>query len=170
VRWDINLPLPALPPGAQRDLVRALPDLGYSGVWTGEGGGVDGVTPLAAAAAWQPRLRVGTGVLPVQTRGPAVLAQTAVGLASLADGGALLGVGSSVPAHVTALNATAFDRPFARVRDTVRFLRRAVRGEHIDEEYETFTVAGFALADPPARPPGIVVGALRPGMVRLGLT
>jgi len=169
MRWDINLPLPARPLGQHRELVRALPDLGYSGVWTGEGGGADALTPLAAAAAWQPRLRVGTGVLPVQTRGPVVLAQTAATLAELTEGGVLLGIGSSVPAHVTALNGTDFDRPFARVRDTAQFLRHALRGEQIDQQYPTFTVQGFALPEPPARPPKVIVGALRPGMVRLGL-
>jgi probable F420-dependent oxidoreductase len=169
MRWEVNLPLPGLPLGRHRELVEALPDLGYSGVWTGEGGGIDGLTPLAAAAAWQPRLRVGTGVLPVQTRGPAVLAQTAATLAELTDAQVLLGVGSSVPAHVTALNDVAFDRPYARVRDTVRFLRSAVRGELVDRTYPTFTVRGFQLPSAPARPPKVIVGALRPRMVRLGL-
>ncbi|SHK56365.1 probable F420-dependent oxidoreductase, Rv3093c family [Pseudonocardia thermophila] len=168
MRWEVTLPLPGLPLRGHRELVEALPDLGWSGVWTGEGGGLDGLTPLAAAAAWQPRLRVGTGVLPVQTRGPAVLAQTAAALAGLTDAGVLLGVGSSVPAHVTALNGIGFDRPYARVRDTVRFLRAAVRGQLVDEDYATFAVRGFRLPAP-ARPPKIVVGALRPRMVRLGL-
>ncbi|CAO5253839.1 hypothetical protein FAGKG844_640001 [Frankia sp. AgKG'84/4] len=57
---------------------------------------------------------MGTGVVPVQTRGAGVLAQTALGLAELAEGGVLLGVGSSVPAHV---------KPLETVRTTVRALR-----------------------------------------------
>ncbi len=128
--------------------MRALPDLGFTDVWTGEGGGVDAFTPLAAAAAWQPRLRVGTGVVPVQTRGAGVLAQTALGLAELAEGGVLLGVGSSVPAHVTALNGLAHVKPLETVRTTVRALRANL-------------AEGF-----PNRPK-VIVGALRPRMLRL---
>ncbi|MFF7122712.1 LLM class flavin-dependent oxidoreductase [Streptomyces sp. NPDC016566] len=140
--WGVNLPLPAHALPAHRRTVEALPDLGYTDVWTGEGGGVDAFTPLAAAAAWQPRLRLGTGVVPVFTRGPGILAQTAAGLAALAEGRVLLGVGASVPAHTTALNGVPHERPLARVRDTVRFLKQALHGQDV----------------------GVLVGALRSRM------
>ncbi|GAA5037693.1 putative F420-dependent oxidoreductase [Thermocatellispora tengchongensis] len=170
VRWAVNLPLPGLALREHRRIVEALPGMGYDDVWTGEGGGIDAFTPLAAAAAWQPRLGLGTGVVPVLTRGPGVLAQTAASLADLAgnsgSGRVLLGIGTSVPAHVTALNGVAFDRPVARVRDTLRFLTAALRGEPVDAEYETFTVRGFQM---PATGVKVVLGALRPRMVRLAL-
>lgn len=123
----------------------ALPDLGYSDVWTGEGGVIDAFTPLAAAAAWQPRLRVGIGVVPAQTRGHGVLAQTAAGLAEFAGGGVVLGIGSSVPDHVTALNGIPHGQPL----DTVRRTLAAVKPQ---------------LAACGAK---IIVGALRPRMLRL---
>ncbi|CAO5163242.1 LLM class F420-dependent oxidoreductase [Frankia sp. AiPs1] len=148
-RWGVNLPLPGLPLREQGRIVRVLPDLGFTDVWTAEGGGIDAFTPLAAAAAWQPRLRVGTGVVPAQTRGAGVLAQTALGLAELAEGGVLLGVGSSVPAHVTALNGLPHGRPLETVRNTVRALRQNLAGQV-------------------PKPPKVIVGALRPRMLRLG--
>ncbi|MFC7582630.1 LLM class F420-dependent oxidoreductase [Nonomuraea antimicrobica] len=173
VRWAVNLPLPGLSLREHRRIVTALPDLGYRDVWTGEGGGLDAFTPLAAAAAWQPRLGLGTGVVPVLTRGPGVLAQTAVALADLAgadgvggEGRVMLGIGTSVPTHVSALNGVPFDRPVARLRDTLRFLTRALRGEPVDTEYETFAVRGFQI---PATGVKVVLGALRPRMVRLAL-
>ena len=169
IRWAVNLPLPGLALRDHRRVVRALPGLGYRDVWTGEGGGLDAFTPLAAAAAWQPELGVGTGVVPVFTRGPAVLAQTAAALADLTDGRAMLGIGTSVPDHVSALNDIPFTRPVARLRDTLRFLRRALGGEHVDQEYETFAVRGFQLPVTPAASPKVLLGALRPRMVRLGL-
>jgi probable F420-dependent oxidoreductase len=49
----------------------------------------------------------------------------------------------------------------------VRFLRRALSGERVDAEYDTFAVRGFKLGRPPAVPPPILVAALRPGMLRL---
>ena len=135
VRFAVNLPLPGPALRDQRELVTALPDLGYADVWTGEGSGADAFTPLAAAAAWQPRLGVGAGVVPVFTRGPGVLAQTAATLANLvgprpdgSPGRVLFGIGTSVPAHVSAINGFTFDRPVARLRDTLRFL-----GLEVDE-------------------------------------
>lgn len=166
-RWGVNLPLPDRPLAAHRRTIEALPDLGFDQVWTGEGGGFDAFTPLTAAAAWQPRLSVGTGVVPVFTRGHGVLAQTAATLAELTEGEVLLGVGSSVPAHVTGLNGVPFGSPLARVRDTVRFLTRAFRGETIVEDFETFSATGYSLGFRPARPPKVIVGALRQKMMRL---
>ncbi|GAA3219115.1 LLM class flavin-dependent oxidoreductase [Actinocorallia longicatena] len=144
IRWGVNLPLP----GAGRETIERLLDLGYSDVWTGEGGGTDAFTPLAAAAAWSPGLRLGTGVVPAQTRGTGVLAQTALSLAELSGAEVLLGIGSSVPAHVTALNGLPHVRPYDTVRDTLRSLRAAL---------------------PPGAPVKLLVGALRPGMLRLSL-
>ena len=170
IRWAVNLPLPGRALRDHRELIEALPGLGYADVWTGEGGGIDAFTPLAAAAAWQPALGVGTGVVPVFTRGPVVLAQTAAALSELAAERVMLGLGTSVPAHVTALNDIPFAKPVARLRDTVRFLKTALRGDPVDEEYETFAVRGYRPPPPAVRPPKIILGALRPRMVRLGLT
>lgn len=167
LRWGVNLPLPGRELLDHRPVVEALPDLGFDDVWTGEGGGPDAFTPLTAAAAWQPRLNVGTGVVPVFTRGHGVLAQTAATLADLSHGQLLLGVGASVPAHVTALNGVPYGSPLARVRDTVRFLRAAFAGRVVDAEYETFSARGFALSPPPVRAPAVLVGALRRKMMRL---
>ncbi|WP_131739650.1 LLM class F420-dependent oxidoreductase [Actinomadura roseirufa] len=170
IRWAVNLPLPGRALRDHREVIEALPGLGYADVWTGEGGGIDAFTPLAAAAAWQPGLGVGTGVVPVFTRGPVVLAQTAAALSELASERVMLGLGTSVPAHVTALNDIPFAKPVARLRDTVRFLKSALHGHPVDEEYETFTVRGYRPPPPAAVPPKLILGALRPGMVRLGLT
>jgi probable F420-dependent oxidoreductase len=164
--WGLNLPLPALALGEDRGVIDALPDLGFDSVWTGEGGGQDAFIPLAAAAAWQPRLGLGTGVVPVATRGHGVLAQTAVTLAELAGGQVLLGVGSSVAAHVTALNGVPFEKPLTRTRDTVRFLKQAFTGQPITTRYETLDARGFVLRQLPARPPKVILGALRQKMLR----
>ncbi|BAJ31762.1 MULTISPECIES: LLM class F420-dependent oxidoreductase [Kitasatospora] len=168
--WGITLPLPGLTLDRHRRLVERLPDLGYGDVWSAEGGGTDAFTPLAATAAWSQRLRIATGIVPVHTRGPAVLAQTAATLAQLAPGRVLLGIGASVPAHVTDINGIPFDEPFKRTRDVLRFLTAALRGEHVAGDFDTFSIAGYRLPHPPARPVKVILGALRPGMLRLGFT
>lgn len=166
-RWGITLPLGGVPLAAHRDFVRELPDLGYTDVWSAETNGTDAFTPLALIAEWEPRLRLGTAIAPAYTRGPGLLAMTAATVAELAPGRFVLGVGSSSPVIVNDWNAGSFDKPFARTRDTLRFLRAALAGEKVSAEYETFAVRKFKLERPPATPPAIMLAALRPGMLRL---
>jgi probable F420-dependent oxidoreductase len=66
-------------------------------------------------------------------------------------------------------NDLRFDKPYQRTRDVVRFLRQALTGERVDEQYETFRVKGFRLLRPlsPELVPPILVAGLRPGMLRL---
>jgi probable F420-dependent oxidoreductase len=142
-RWGITLPLTGVPLAAHRDLVRELPDLGYTDVWSAETAGTDAFTPLALTAEWAPELRLGTAIAPIYTRGPGLLAMQAATIAELAPGRFVLGVGTSTPTIVTGWNGFAFDEPYARARDTLRFLRS------------------------PTPPPPIVLAALRPGMLRL---
>ena len=151
------------------DWITELADLGYTDVWSSEANGTDGFTPLALAAAWAPTLRLGTAVVPVYTRGPALLAMTAAAMAEAAPGRFVLGLGTSSDVIVERWNDTPFDEPYKRVRDTVRFLKKALAGEKVDEAYDTFKVKGFKLGRPlaPEAVPPIVIGALRPGMLRL---
>jgi len=166
-RWGITLPLTGVPLAAHRDLVKSLPDLGYTDVWSAETAGTDAFTPLALAAEWAPGLRLGTAIAPVYTRGPGLLAMSAATIAELAPGRFVLGVGTSTPTIVSNWNAVPFDAPYARARDTLRFLRAALVGDKVTEDYETFSVSKFRLERPPTPPPQLVLAALRPGMLRL---
>src|SRR5690349_20713580 len=166
-RWGITLPLRTVPLPEQRDLVAELPDLGYTDAWSSEVNGADAFTPLAAAAQWTDGLRLGTAIAGIYTRGPALLAMSAAALASLAPGRFVLGIGTSSPVIVADWNGLELDRPYQRARDTLRFLRAALAGDKVSEEYETFRVSGFRLDPPPAEPPALALAALRPAMVRL---
>jgi len=166
-RYGITVPFDDVPLGEHGAWYQRLDELGYTEVWTGEANGADGFTPLALAAVASDRLRLGTAVVPVYTRGPGLLAMQAATMAELAPGRFALGVGSSSDVIVERWNATPFLEPYKRVRDTVRFLRAALTGEKVDAEYETFSVRGFRLGRPLEQPPPIYVAALRPGMLRL---
>src|SRR5579863_10616706 len=72
-RWGITLPLRSVPLPGQRDLVAALPGLGYTDAWSSEVNGTDAFAPLAAAAQWTTGLRFGTAIAGIYTRGPALL-------------------------------------------------------------------------------------------------
>jgi probable F420-dependent oxidoreductase len=167
MRLGITLPLGGVPLSEQSEWVRELSDLGYQDAWSLETGGYDAFSPLLLAAPCAPDLRLGTAIASVFSRGPALLAMQAAALADAAPGRFVLGIGSSSPALVEGWNHATFDRPVERVRDTLRFLRRALSGERVDAEYETFAVRSFRLERPPKHPPPIYVAALRPRMLEL---
>jgi probable F420-dependent oxidoreductase len=166
-RWGITLPLRGMPLTDQRDIVAALPDLGYTDAWSAETNGSDAFTPLALAALWSSQLRLGTAIAGIYTRGPALLAMNAATLASLAPGRFVLGVGVSSAVIVEQWNGVPLTQPYQRSRDTLRFLRAALAGEKVTEEYETFSVQGFRLEEAPGPPPALALAALRPGMIAL---
>jgi probable F420-dependent oxidoreductase len=168
---DIRVGLTIPPPGgsadAQREIVETATRVGYTDFWSSETAGADAFTPLALASSWAPEARLGTAIVPVHTRGPALLAMSFAAMATAAPGRFVAGIGASSPAIVEAWNGFEFDRPWYRVRDTLRFLRQALSGEKVSEEYETFAVKGFRLEKAPEQPPPIYVAALREGMLRL---
>jgi probable F420-dependent oxidoreductase len=166
-RYGITIPFDDIPLVDQGDLVAELAGLGYTDVWSSESNGADGFTPLALASVWAPTLRLGTAIVPVYTRGPATLAQSAATLAAAAPGRVAIGIGASSDVIVERWNGAAFDRPLQRVRDTARFLRAALAGDKVTQRYETFAVDGFRLGLVPAQPPRLLIAALRPGMLRL---
>ncbi|MBB5114940.1 putative F420-dependent oxidoreductase [Micromonospora echinospora] len=166
-RWGMTVPLGGIPLADHAAVYAALDDAGFTDVWSSEVAGADAFTPLALAAAWSPRLRLGTAITPVFTRGPGLLAMSAAALAEAAPGRFALGVGASSPVLVRDWNAIGFDEPFKRTRDVLRFLRAALRGETVDGAFDTFAVRRFTLERPPSVPPPVVLAALRPGMLRL---
>jgi probable F420-dependent oxidoreductase len=166
VRPGMTVPLPGHL-HAQRDQLRELADLGYTDIWSAEADGADAFTPLALAAAWEPRLRLGTAIVPAYTRAPACLAQSVASLADAAPGRFAIGVGSSSNVIVERWNGVPFVEPYRKVRDVVRFLRDALSGEKVAREYDTFSIQGFRLGVRPEVTPPILVAALREGMLRL---
>ncbi|MEO7556767.1 MAG: LLM class F420-dependent oxidoreductase [Acidimicrobiales bacterium] len=166
-RWGITVPLAGASLVDQAEWVRELPDLGFTDLWSAEVDGTDALTPLVLAAQWAPTLRLGTAIVPVYTRGPALLAQSTGAMGTVAPGRFVLGIGSSSNVIVERWNGIEFDRPYQRVRDTLRFLRAAMGGEKVTEEYETFAVRGFRLGAVPPEPVPILLAALRPGMLHL---
>jgi probable F420-dependent oxidoreductase len=165
-RYGITMPFPAPLPDHPA-IARELADAGYTDIWSIEVDGLDGFTPLTLAAAGAPELRLGTAIVSPYTRGPATLAMTAAALAELAPGRFHLGLGAASRPIVHNWNGIDYDRPYQRVRDTVRFLRAALAGERVAERYDTFEVDGFRLTRPPHTPPPLYLAALREGMLRL---
>jgi probable F420-dependent oxidoreductase len=166
VRPGMTVPLPG-PLHSHREKLAELADLGYTDIWSAEADGADAFTPLALAAAWEPRLRLGTAIVPAYTRSPACFAQCVASLADAAPGRFAIGVGSSSNVIVERWNGVPFVDPYKKVRDVVRFLRDALSGEKVAKAYDTFEIQGFRLNVRPEQAPPILVAALREGMLRL---
>ena len=160
-RWGLTLPLPSLPLHQHAELVRRAEAAGYTDLWSGETQGPDGFTPLALAATWTERPRLGTGVVGVFTRGPALLAQQAAALADASEGRFALGIGASSDRIVEGWNQMPFSKPLTKISDTLEFLRVALAGER--------TSTGFKLEQPPAERVPIMLAALRGKMLRLAV-
>ncbi|HXV52407.1 MAG TPA: LLM class F420-dependent oxidoreductase [Solirubrobacterales bacterium] len=159
-RWALTLTVPGVALRDHAELVRRAEAAGYTDLWTGETNGPDGFTPLALAAGWTETMRLGTGVVGVFTRGPALLAQQAAALADGSGGRFVLGIGASSDRIVEGWNEIPFERPLSKVSDTVDFLRPALAGER--------SRSGFKFEQPPPPVP-IVLAALRGKMLRLAV-
>ena len=169
-RPGVTVPFDGVPLAAQRDWFEEVAQLGYTDVWSSEAGGTDAFTPLALASTWTPTLRLGTAIVPAYTRGAGTMAMCVASMAEAAPGRFAFGIGTSSDVIVQNWNSIPFDKPYARVRDMIRFLRAALTGEKVTEEYETFAVRGFRLGRRVEQVPPILVAALRPGMLKLAGT
>ena len=160
-RWGLTLPLAGLPLADHEEHVKRAEAAGYTDFWSGETNGPDGFTPLTLSAAWTERVRLGTGIVGVFQRGPALLAQEAAALADASRGRFVLGIGSSSDRIVEGWNGIPFEKPLSKVRDSLEFLRTALDGER--------TESGFKLETAPGQRVPIVLAALRGKMLELAV-
>src|SRR5438034_4286991 len=109
-RWALSVPVDGFTLAEHGELAREAERLGFSDAWSLEVDGVDCFAPLAVVALTT-RLRVGTAIANVYTRGPATLALSAAGIADIAPGRFCLGIGSGSQPVVEAWNGGAFARP-----------------------------------------------------------
>src|SRR6188472_3514344 len=128
-RWGLTLPLPGISLADHEGHVKQAEAAGYTDLWSGETAGPDGFTPLALSAAWTEGMRLGTGIVGVFQRGPALLAQQAAALADGSGGRFALGIGASSDRIVEGWNGIPFEKPLSKVGETLDFLRTALDGE-----------------------------------------
>ena len=119
-------------------------DLGYDSVWLPELWGESSPVVATAIAEHTDRIEVGSAIVNVFSRSPAVLAMTAVTLAERSDDRFVLGVGTSTRKAIEDLHGMDFDRPVRRAHETIELVRRFTRGEGpVDYDGELFSVADF---------------------------
>ncbi|PIM67257.1 LLM class F420-dependent oxidoreductase [Streptomyces sp. JV178] len=125
---------------SQLALAQLAEELGYSAVWVSEAYGSDAVTVLSWIAARTTRIDVGTAVLQIPARSPAMTAMTAATLDTLSEGRVRLGLGVSGPQVSEGWHGVRFASPLGRTREYVDLVRRALRREPLAYEGAHFTL------------------------------
>jgi F420-dependent oxidoreductase-like protein len=122
-------------------------------VWVAEAYGVDAATRLGYLAARTRRMLLGSGIYPIYSRTPALLAQTAAGLDELSEGRAILGLGASGPQVIEGWHGVPYDHPVPRTREIMEICRMAWRREELRYQGRYYTLPlpadqGTGLAKP----------------------
>jgi F420-dependent oxidoreductase-like protein len=111
--------------------VRELEQVGLDTVWVAEAWGFDAVSFMGYLAARTERVEIASGILPIYTRTPALLAMTAAGVDALSDGRAMLGLGASGPQVIEGWHGVPYDAPLARTREIVEICRKVWKRERV---------------------------------------
>lgn len=118
--------------------------LGYESLWMSELWASSAVVRTAELAVHTDEIELGTAVLNVYSRTPAVLAMTAATLDRLSDGRFTLGVGTSTQKAVEDLHGMAFENPVRRAHETIELTTAFLESDgSVSYEGELFHTADF---------------------------
>ena len=120
-----------------KESVDAVTDLERAGmdiVWVAEAYGLDGPSQMGYIAARTERIEIGSAILPIYSRTPVLLAQTAAGLDTLSGGRFILGLGASGPQVVEGWHAVPYTEPLERTREIIGICRKVWRREVVTNE------------------------------------
>ncbi|MEZ5854459.1 MAG: LLM class F420-dependent oxidoreductase [Hyphomicrobiaceae bacterium] len=106
------------------DTIRHAEKLGYSSVWTSEAYGSDAVTPATWILAHTEKIKVGTAIMQMPGRTPAMAAMTAMSLAQLSGNRFIVGLGASGPQVVEGWHGVPYGRPVTRLKEYTRIMRQ----------------------------------------------
>lgn len=122
------------------DQVATLEKAGMDIVWVAEAYGFDAPSFMGYLAAKTERIQIGSGILPIYSRTPALLAQTAAGIDYVSGGRCILGLGASGPQVIEGWHGIAYDKPLQRTREIIDICRRVWRREVITHDGQCYTL------------------------------
>ncbi len=129
--------MPLGPAGGAResaDQVAELERAGLDLVWVAEAYGFDAVSSMGYLAARTTTVHIGSGILPLYSRTPALIAQSAAGVDALSGGRCVLGLGASGPQVVEGWHGVPYDRPLVRTREIIEICRSVWRRDRLAYE------------------------------------
>jgi len=106
------------------DLIHEAEDLGFDTVWTSEAWGSDAISTASWVLAQTTRIKVGTGIIQMSARTPAMAAMTAMTLQQLSGDRFILGIGPSGPQVIEGWHGEAYGRPLTRTREYIEIIRK----------------------------------------------
>ena len=111
------------------DLIRRAEELGFDSAWTAEAYGNDAVSTAAWVLAKTTRIKVGTAIMQMPARTPAMAAMTAMTLDHLSGGRFILGLGPSGPQVVEGWHGVPYGKPLTRTREYIQIIRQILARE-----------------------------------------
>src|SRR6476646_9916947 len=166
-------------PSQAVDIAKHAESLGFHSVWTAEAYGSDAVVPLTWVGSQTSKIGLGTGIMQMPGRSPAMTAMTAVTLDLLSGGRVLLGLGLSGPQVAEGWHGQAYGKPLGKTREYVDIVREIIRregpvehhGAHYDIPYQGSDATGLGkplkLIVHPQREIPIYLAAIGPKNVAL---
>jgi F420-dependent oxidoreductase-like protein len=112
--------------------IQELEKAGLDLVWVAEAYGFDGVSLMGYLAAKTQSVRIASGILPIYTRTPTLLAMTAAGVDALSEGRAVLGIGASGPQVIEGFHGVEYDAPVTRTREIIEICRKVWKRERLE--------------------------------------
>ena len=123
------------------DTVAELEHAGLDLVWVAEAYGFDGASLMGYLAARTETVQIASGILPIYTRTPTLLAMTAAGVDALSDGRCHLGLGASGPQVIEGWHGVAYDAPIGRTREIVEVCRQVwAREDKLNHQGRYYTM------------------------------
>jgi len=111
------------------DLIQQAESMGYDSVWTAEAYGNDAVTSAAWVLAQTSKIRVGTAIMQMPARTPAMCAMTAMSLDQLSGGRVIVGLGASGPQVVEGWHGVPYGKPVTRTKEYIQIMRKIFERE-----------------------------------------
>ena len=166
LRTAVTLPILQ---GVEATLNRAVwaEERGFDDIWFADSSGIDSLTTSVAVAERTKRVRIGTAIIPVYTRTPAVLASTTHVLHQISNGRFILGLGASSHAMMEGWNGLKFEKPLTRVKETAILVRKMLSGEKTDFQGETVRSKGYRQLPLAPQEQSIYLAGLRPKMLEM---
>ncbi|MEE1554635.1 MAG: LLM class flavin-dependent oxidoreductase, partial [Alphaproteobacteria bacterium] len=106
------------------DLAREAEDLGFDSIWTSEAWGSDAISTASWILAQTSKIKVGTGIIQMSARTPALAAMTAMSLQHLSNDRFILGIGPSGPQVIEGWHGMPYGRPLTRTREYIEIIRK----------------------------------------------
>ena len=129
--------------GGFKEAAKQVVDLEKAGldlVWVAEAYTFDAISQMGYLAAITDRVEIASGIVNVYSRTPTLLGMTAAGLDYISEGRCILGLGASGPQVVEGFHGVPYEKPMARIKETIDVVRRVIRREVIDFHGQTIDI------------------------------